>query len=218
MDNWEKTKTISSAVATVFIPVVLLVISNQFSAALKDRELEGKFVELSVSILREAPSEETRNLRDWATQVINKYSGVPLSSKTKEDLIERTPILPPQRKEYSITLYRVSNDGKNFANVVDSEVDKARDNLTRQGYNVFTGGWVKLESFFPDGMERDILYIIPGPDTESIQEVFKEDILNSFSRKKKIFFKPIEDFSSGQWPEHLSTVAPSTFRLLIKGI
>src|SRR5262245_59200715 len=92
MDSWEKTKTLSSIACAVVIPVVLLVVGNRFSTALKERELQGKFVELAVAILREQPTEETKNLRDWATQVINAYSGVPLSPRTKQDLIEKTPL------------------------------------------------------------------------------------------------------------------------------
>jgi predicted chitinase len=94
MDIWEMAKTVSSVASAVIIPIVLLIVGNQFSGAIKERELQGKFVELAVSILREKPSEETRNLRDWATQVINRYSGVPLSAATKKDLIENTPLLP----------------------------------------------------------------------------------------------------------------------------
>jgi predicted chitinase len=94
MDSWEMVKTVSSVGSAVLIPIVLLIVGNQFSGALKERELQGKFVELAVSILRETPSEETRNLREWATQVINQYSGVQLSAATKKDLIENTPLLP----------------------------------------------------------------------------------------------------------------------------
>jgi predicted chitinase len=77
------------------IPVALLIIGNMFSRAVAEREIQGKFVELAVKILQEHPSEDTRNIRSWATQVINAYSGVPLSEKTKNDLIENTPLLPP---------------------------------------------------------------------------------------------------------------------------
>jgi predicted chitinase len=90
---WEIAKSVSAIASAVVIPVVLLLASNEFSRAIKEREIQGKFVELAVNILREHPSEDTRNIRGWATQVINAYSGVPLSEKTKNDLIENAPIL-----------------------------------------------------------------------------------------------------------------------------
>ena len=93
MDGWEKLKILSGVASVIVIPIVLLVIGNDFSAATKERELQGKYVELAAGILREAPSPETANLRSWATEVINQYSGVPLSPQTRKDLIETT-VLP----------------------------------------------------------------------------------------------------------------------------
>jgi fumarate reductase subunit D len=63
MENWEKAKTISSIVAAVIIPVVLLLVGNQFPAAIKERELQGKFVELAINLLRESPTRDKENLR-----------------------------------------------------------------------------------------------------------------------------------------------------------
>lgn len=92
VDWWERAKTSSGIVAAIIIPVVVLVVGNRYSAAIKERELEGKFVELAVSILKEQPDKQSRSLRDWATQVITRYSGVPLSEEAKKELIETTPL------------------------------------------------------------------------------------------------------------------------------
>ena len=89
MDPWEKLKAITGGVSAVIIPIVLLWVGNIYSAALKERELEGQFVALAVSILREAPTDESRNLRKWATDVINEYSGVGLPEEARQDLIDR---------------------------------------------------------------------------------------------------------------------------------
>ena len=83
MEGWEKTKSVATILSAVAIPVVLLVIGNVFTSALKEREVQGKFVEIAVAILKEPPQPETRPLRSWATDVINKYSGVPLSGQTQ---------------------------------------------------------------------------------------------------------------------------------------
>lgn len=89
-DSWEKAKTISSIISAIVIPMVLAWIGHGFTSALKERELQGKFVELAVQILREEPDKQAAGLRDWATQVLNKYSGVPLSAETKKALIDST--------------------------------------------------------------------------------------------------------------------------------
>lgn len=99
-DVWEKAKAISSIASAVVIPLVLLWVGNGFTSAIKERELQGKFVELAVQILREEPNEQQLGLRDWATQVLNEYSGVSFSNETKEALIERTPLPSgPERYE-----------------------------------------------------------------------------------------------------------------------
>jgi hypothetical protein len=103
VDIWEKAKAASSIVAAVFLPIVLLVVGNNYSGAIKERELQGRFVELAVDILKQPPTPDTRNLRDWATEVVSRYSGVELSPATRKDLIENTPLpssLPPPSVRY----------------------------------------------------------------------------------------------------------------------
>lgn len=98
-DAWEKAKTASSIASAIVIPLVLLWIGNGFTSALKERELQGKFVELAVQILREEPDKQAAGLRDWATQVLNNYSGVPFSAETKKALIDNTR-LPSGSERY----------------------------------------------------------------------------------------------------------------------
>ncbi|MFK8328427.1 hypothetical protein M2D63_000205 [Pseudomonas sp. BJa5] len=92
IDPWEKLKAISSVIAAVVIPLAVAWVGNSYSTALKEREVQGRFVELAVQILREEPSKQAAGLRDWATDVLNKYSGVPFSPATKRALIESTPL------------------------------------------------------------------------------------------------------------------------------
>ena len=98
-DVWEKARAAASIVSAIVIPIVLLWIGNNFSTALKERELQGKFIELAVQILREEPTKQAAGLRDWATQVLNNYSGVPFTLETKRALIENTP-LPSSSERY----------------------------------------------------------------------------------------------------------------------
>src|SRR5688572_8173771 len=95
MDGWEKAKNISVIASSAVIPIVLALVGYWVSAALKEREVQGKFVEMAVAILKEPANPDTRLLRTWATEVIDKYSGVPLSSQTKAQLIDKLR-LPPE--------------------------------------------------------------------------------------------------------------------------
>lgn len=89
---WKRIKMfnrVATAIAALLIPLV----GHLYTNAMKDKEIELRFVELSVGILNQEPSEDNRNLRDWATQIINRYSEIELSDSTKADLRERI-ILP----------------------------------------------------------------------------------------------------------------------------
>ena len=67
MGKLEILKTVSSAFAAIVIPLVLLFVGQSYTSAIKERELQGRFVQLAVTILREEPTEANRNLRKWAT-------------------------------------------------------------------------------------------------------------------------------------------------------
>jgi hypothetical protein len=92
MESWEKARTVGSLLSAVLLPLVLLIVGNQFSAATKEREIQSKFVELSTQILREQPTPESKPLREWATSVINRYSGVEMTQATTESLVTKTAL------------------------------------------------------------------------------------------------------------------------------
>ncbi len=92
MDGWEKLKILSGAFAALVIPIAAVWIGNTYSAALKERELQGRFVEIAVDVLRKEPEAGAAPLRRWATQVIDKYAGVPLTQEAQQDLIKSRPL------------------------------------------------------------------------------------------------------------------------------
>lgn len=102
MDGWERFKTIATAISVIAIPVVVAWLGNNYTSAIKEREIQGRFVELAVNILKETPDESKKNIRSWAAEIINKYSGVPLNEETQKDLIKSIPLVrdvPPSKDE-----------------------------------------------------------------------------------------------------------------------
>ena len=83
-------KVTVSAIGSVALPVVILLISKQATDALKSRELSTKYVELALSILTEEPSDENKDLRDWAIQTLNLHADIKLPEKSTINLL--TPI------------------------------------------------------------------------------------------------------------------------------
>lgn len=88
MDGWDKFKILSA----VLVPAAIALVGHWYTSAISEREIQAKYVELGVSILQASPSKETANLRTWATEVLNRYSGVPINEATRKDLIENVPI------------------------------------------------------------------------------------------------------------------------------
>lgn len=84
----EKINRFSPLIATLVIPIVLAFIGNQYTTAVKEREVQGDFVVLAVDILKQKPTVENRNIREWATSILDKYSGVALSEAAANDLIQ----------------------------------------------------------------------------------------------------------------------------------
>jgi hypothetical protein len=97
VERWQKLEIASKVIAAVFVPLAIGWAGNQISLANKQKDSETKFVELATAVLNNAPSasqpEDSKSLRKWAVEVINKYSGVPMSAETKDALV-RTTALP----------------------------------------------------------------------------------------------------------------------------
>lgn len=102
MGGWQKLEAISKVIAAIFIPLAVAYLGNQVASSNKQRDTETKFVELATAILNKEPAanqtSENQSLRKWAVDVINKFSGVPMSSETAQALVQTTalPYAAPQ--------------------------------------------------------------------------------------------------------------------------
>ena len=96
MEGWQKLEVLSKVAAAVLIPLAVAYLGNQVATANKQRDSETKFVELATAILNKEPgahqTPESKNLRKWAVDVINRFSGVPMSEATAEALIQTTAL------------------------------------------------------------------------------------------------------------------------------
>lgn len=81
--------TIAAAVAAIFIPVVLAVIGNLYTTAMKTHEIQLRYIELAIKLLGDQPKSETAEIRRWATNVINQYSDVKLPSSAQKEFVEQ---------------------------------------------------------------------------------------------------------------------------------
>lgn len=110
--------------------------------------MQAKFVELGVTILQAPPTDAAKNLRDWATEVLNRYSGVPLDKATRDDLIASfaLPAAPAAAAviPIAIRMYCTCNAAQTLCFLEKRECENHVTNIpcserltTEQSFNVF---------------------------------------------------------------------------------
>ncbi len=92
-DRWDKFHVIANSVAILLVPILVGYFGYQINAAIKDKEISQKYVELAIGILRGDPDKESPALREWAINIINVNSPVKLDPKVREEL-KHKPLRP----------------------------------------------------------------------------------------------------------------------------
>jgi len=72
-------QVIGALVASIAIPLVIALIGHWYTDALKERELRIRYVELAISILNHEPKDHTREIRNWAIEIVNEHSSVKMN-------------------------------------------------------------------------------------------------------------------------------------------
>jgi hypothetical protein len=105
VDPWERGKLVANWISAIAIPLVLGIIGYAVNLTLQTRETQGKMVELAIGILTSEPksTEENRQIRVWAIDVIQKYSGVPISEKARRGLEENPLPNEAQLRSFGFT-------------------------------------------------------------------------------------------------------------------
>lgn len=109
--RWQKAQVIAVVAASLAVPVVLAIIGNAYATAQKEAERNVRYVELAVEILRAPPRKQGHQMRDWAIQVLDRFSPVSLP--------------PPAKESLATTQLQVATDStaiENLADKTDQEV------------------------------------------------------------------------------------------------
>lgn len=78
--------TVSTAVAALLGGIV----GSWLDFDVRDRQLDVRLVEIAVGILQAEPKDNIRPAREWAVDVIAKYSNVPISPASRVALIDNS--------------------------------------------------------------------------------------------------------------------------------
>jgi hypothetical protein len=86
-DVWDKLQVTAVSTAAVAVPVALALIGYEFNSAIKDKDVRVKTVEIAINVLIQDPQTiKTPHLRDWAINVVDRYSGIQLEKAATEEL------------------------------------------------------------------------------------------------------------------------------------
>ena len=105
-------------------PLVIALVGNWYTAAIKEAENRVKYTELAISILKDSPEEDKNEVREWAVDVINQYSGVPMSDDVKKQMIG-TRLVASIFSDSDFTDSDFQGSNFNGANFSDSVFDNA---------------------------------------------------------------------------------------------
>jgi len=70
----------------IALPLVIVLVGHWLATATKEKETQAHYVDIAVSILREPAKPDNSEIREWATEVISRYSPIPLPSQAAAQL------------------------------------------------------------------------------------------------------------------------------------
>jgi hypothetical protein len=123
-DFWDKLQVSTVSIAALAVPVALGLLGNAFNAATKEKEVRIKTVEIAIDVLAKDPDKSTPFLRDWAIDVVDSYSGIPLSAKARDEL--RRIALPSRDAERVLRSMSSAIHGTNGGLFFESSVPNAK--------------------------------------------------------------------------------------------
>ena len=86
-------QVVIAGIATVVVPLLIAYVGNLYTRSVKEREIQSRYIEIAVDVLRAKPDQQSRLLREWASDAIDAYSDVKLSPDTKRSLVERVGLM-----------------------------------------------------------------------------------------------------------------------------
>lgn len=92
-DSWDKWHIAANSLAILLVPALLAYFGAQINASIKDKEISQKYVELAIGLLRVDPDKQPPALRNWAINIVNANSPVPLEAAVRDELKQR-PLRP----------------------------------------------------------------------------------------------------------------------------
>src|SRR5262245_25109777 len=113
-DNLDKLEQLSKVLAAILIPLMLAIVGNWYTSAIKQRELDARFAEVALGILARPPASADaadRSVREWAARLVSQYSGLPLGEEATRSVVDKTTIPLDTNSSYEGTTRYVVGAG-----------------------------------------------------------------------------------------------------------
>lgn len=187
--RWERWKTVAGWIAAIGIPLGLGIGGWLISLALKERESQARFIELSVSILSSEPKplDDYKALRRWAVDTLGKYSEVQLPDLAKSGLANSLQLTGKGlAAEVGITLTTLdSRRGTglplemSFGNLVTDALRAAFAAPPAADFAIITSDSFRGKKLYPPGTKLtrgDFLVEMPFSNTVTLLEVTGDEL------------------------------------------
>lgn len=88
-----KITAIVNTLSLLAIPIAISIIPLKYQESMQRDKINSEYIALAVTILKDEPTENNKQIRTWAVRLIDKYSEVKLSSVQQEELIKKSRLL-----------------------------------------------------------------------------------------------------------------------------
>ena len=89
------------------LPLIVAVGGWWIQRSIATADIEQKYVELALSVLREPPKGTDKSLRTWSAQTLAKYSKIPFTSEDLRRLSEGSAVLPKSSGSFTFGPFTV---------------------------------------------------------------------------------------------------------------
>ncbi|HAC64934.1 MAG TPA: hypothetical protein DCF68_15735 [Cyanothece sp. UBA12306] len=78
-----------SKLIALLMPFVIAIVGHLYTSAIKEKEIQTKYIEIATDILKEEPSKYNQNMREWSLNIINHYAPITINKQTRSEFINR---------------------------------------------------------------------------------------------------------------------------------
>ncbi len=113
-DGWDKLQILG---VSLMAPILLALVGSCFNDSIKQRDIEVRFVEMAIGVLKQDPAKHpnTKEIREWAFDVLVQHSPVDFSESARQEL-KNEPLLSSREEvvDLSVDSFKIACSGESL--------------------------------------------------------------------------------------------------------